>query len=79
MFPTGLIILTFCLSLITCNTVGADISFHLSPIGFAGSESGVALDVFFFLDGFCCGSGKSKSTSAAFLFFTPRDFDRSFS
>ena len=53
-------------------------SFHLSPIGFAGGESGVALHVLFFLDGFCCGSGKNKSTSAAFLFFTPCDFDRSF-
>ena len=43
-------------------------SFHLLPIGLAGGESGVALHVLFFLDGFCCGSGKSKSTSAAFLF-----------
>ena len=43
-------------------------SFLLSPIGFAGGESRVALHVLFFLDGFCCGSGKSKSTSAAFLF-----------
>ena len=43
-------------------------SLRLSPIGLAGGESGVALHVFFFLDGFCCGSGKSKSTSAAFLF-----------
>ena len=42
-------------------------SFRLSPIGLQ-SESGVALHVFFFLDGFCGGSGKSKSTSAAFFF-----------
>ena len=44
-------------------------SFRLSPIGLAGGESAVALYVLFFLDGLCCGSGKSKSTSAAFLFF----------
>ena len=42
-------------------------SFCLSPVGLAGGESGAVLHVFFFLDAFCCGSGKSKSTSAAFF------------
>ena len=78
MFPAGLIILTFCWSHLTCNAGGVEMSLRLLPIGLAGGESGVTLHVFFFFDGFCCGSGKSKSTSAAFLFFNPHDFDHSF-
>ena len=68
MFQAGLIILTFCLSHITCDAVGAAISFRLSPIGFVGGESGVALHGFFSWMVSAVGQGKVNLHQLLFFF-----------